>query len=248
MKRLITICLICVLFVVGTAMGDWSPGDPNKWVQLPDVNGWDVRAMSPTVLADDWQCPLSGPVTDIHWWGSWKGDNEGTIENFNIGIYSNIPATSDLPSKPGELLWNGAVYGIDRVPRGREGWYNPDTGEYIQNDHAQYFQYNVVDIVNPFVQTEGTIYWLSITANVVPELMDPCDPSKGYKQWGWKSSIDHWGDKAVYGHPSTNPGDWLPLVDPVTGGAIDLAFVITPEPATICLFGLGALSLFRKKR
>ena len=45
--------------------------------QLPDPNGWDVKADGGLCLADDWQCDGTGPVRDIHFWGSWKGDVVG---------------------------------------------------------------------------------------------------------------------------------------------------------------------------
>jgi len=75
MKRL-TLISLCVLFVSGTALADWDPADPAKWVQLPDLSptGIDVYATNPKVLADDFLCTQTGLITDIHIWGSWLGD------------------------------------------------------------------------------------------------------------------------------------------------------------------------------
>lgn len=43
--------------------------------------------------------------------------------------------------------------------------------------------------------------------------------------------------------------DWRPLIDPINGESLDLAFVITPEPATIGLLAVGAgMALLRKRR
>jgi len=73
MKRLILISL-CVVFVCGTAVADWIPTDPAKWVQLSDLEptiGMDVYATYPKVLADDFLCTEPEPITDLPIWGSW---------------------------------------------------------------------------------------------------------------------------------------------------------------------------------
>ncbi len=57
--------------------------------QLPDPGGWDV--VFSTWLADDWQCTETGPVSDIHFWVSWKNDFPGAINRVSVKIYSNDP-------------------------------------------------------------------------------------------------------------------------------------------------------------
>lgn len=63
--------LLCVLALAAPALADWEPGDGHKmhFPQLPDPDGWDVRA-SALCMADDWLCTETGTVDDIHWWGS----------------------------------------------------------------------------------------------------------------------------------------------------------------------------------
>ena len=82
-----------------------------------------------------------------------------------------------------------------------QGWYDPLTGEIIFNDHQTYYQYNITDIPDPFIQQEGQIYWLELCADVE-------DPENTH--WGWKSSENHWEDDAVwrYGEP------WRDLFEP----------------------------------
>jgi len=36
---------------------------------------------------------------------------------------------------------------------------------------------------------------------------------------------------------------WIELRDPITGESLDMAFVITPEPATLALLALGGLGV-----
>ena len=104
-----------------------------------------------------------------------------------------------------------------------QGWFDPITPEYFENDHQTFYQYNfivpkaVMDTTE-FRQQEGTIYWLEFCMSVE----DPLNTA-----WGWKSSLDHWEDVAVYRGPG--PETWLPLVDPVYGDSLDLAFVISNE-------------------
>jgi hypothetical protein len=62
--------------------------------------------------------------------------------------------------------------------------------------------------------------------------------------WGWKTSLDHWNDDAVWSVPGTI---WQELRDPATGESLDLAFVITPEPATLSALLLGILALCRRR-
>ena len=181
---------------------DWSVGDPFKmhFPQLPDESGWDVNATVPQRLAEDFLCTESGYINEIHFWGSWKGDNVGDIMYFQFGFYENIPENppGQPYSRPGALLWEMTV-GIDSVevvpvdPPGMEGWYDPSTGEVIPNDHGDYFQYNVCfsDWLPPwdlFHQHQDSIYWLSIMAEVSPV----------GTYWGWKNSREHWMDDAVW--------------------------------------------------
>ena len=61
--------------------------------QLPDPNGWDVSLMQPRIIADDWLCTGTGPVSDIHGWISVQEDADLIAESFNRGIYSERPQT-----------------------------------------------------------------------------------------------------------------------------------------------------------
>ena len=67
-----------VLMAAGAAQAHWDIGDPAKWVQLPDLgelSSLDVHDTHPKMLADDFECTSTDPITSIHIWGSWKGDN-----------------------------------------------------------------------------------------------------------------------------------------------------------------------------
>lgn len=211
---------------------DWNPGDDYKmhFPQLPDPLGWDVDASYvDTVfpynrLADDWMCTESGPVTDIHFWGSWLEDKIGSIVSFSIKIFSDIPADPPtIPySHPGIILWERTFLPDDWMVAGPwegiQGWYDPGEGFFLDDNHYYYWQYNIENIDDPFIQEEGTIYWLSISAIILPT-------TSPQPRWGWKTSLDHWNDDAVHGYWFES--EWTELYEPPAfTSSIDLAFVI----------------------
>ena len=81
MRKLVVLAsIVCAAALTASASGDWVPGDGHKmhFPQLPDEDGWDVKA-SYLCLADDWECSEDGFVRDIHFWGSWKHGEAGQI-------------------------------------------------------------------------------------------------------------------------------------------------------------------------
>ncbi|MEW5924777.1 MAG: dockerin type I domain-containing protein [Candidatus Zixiibacteriota bacterium] len=196
-KYLFPLLAAMFLIFVSPVMADWVPENGHKmhFPQLPDEAGWDVNATQPLVLADDWMCSETGWVKDIHFWGSWKHGITGQILYFVLSIHADIPASQNPSgySMPGQTLWEREIaYFIPRPidPPTLEGWYDPLTGAFFPEDHDAYFQYNVFLEENDwFWQEQGTIYWLNISAVVA-------DPAA--TQWGWKTSLDHWNDDAVW--------------------------------------------------
>ena len=236
-----------VALVVTPVAADWDAGDPHKmhFPQLPDPDGWDVSFLRPMVLADDWKCTGTGPVSDIHFWLSGRGDLPASlIQEIHVSIHCDDRTGSF--SKPGDLLWDAVfpfdTYAVREYGQGEQGWYNPNTGEAVANDHRVIWQANITEIPDPFIQQAGEIYWLDLS--VVPVVPQPP------LEFGWKTSRDPFEDDAVW--MDTGPlgtGQWQELRDPLTGESLDLAFVITPEPATVLLLGLGgALAMLRRRR
>jgi hypothetical protein len=236
------------LLAPGLAQADWSKGDPYKmhFPQLPDPNGWDVNFTQPVVLADDWQCTQSGPVSDIHFWMSVHGGLQPMIQSVHASIHSNVPKDPTQPtsfSHPGGPLWDAdfpatAIRIVLWPEEGPQGWFDPYLREVIQQDHRQIWQVNIVDIPGAFRQNAGEIYWLDLSVA----------PAVGTNMlYGWKTSLQHFEDDAVWSSSAAGMS-WQELRDPITGESLDLAFVITPEPGTIALLGLGAAGLLRRRR
>ncbi len=105
--------------------------------QEPDPLGWDVNAdylydgVSARILADDWMCSETGLIENVRFWGSWQGDNIGTITQFYLYIYSDVPAGVDAPySHPGSYLWGMNLFEGDFTvtevfPSSDQGWFDP---------------------------------------------------------------------------------------------------------------------------
>ncbi|MEE9441754.1 MAG: dockerin type I repeat-containing protein [candidate division Zixibacteria bacterium] len=199
----------------------WDPdtGSDIKMLnpQFPDETGWDVNASWPMTLADDWRCIESGAVKDLHFWGSWLDGNEGKIIAFIFSIHADVPAgAGQLPySHPGDLLWEyrtNLFKATKIMAATEEGYYDPLSGLILPLNHQEYFQYDV-NIPEDlwFMQEEGMIYWLNISA-----ILD--DESTEFTQWGWKSSKNHWNDDAVWGldeePPCLTPTTELPTLCP----------------------------------
>jgi hypothetical protein len=262
----------CFLCAGPAVFADWNENDEHKmhFPQLPDPDGWDVFA-GPLVqddgviiqktLADDWRCSETGYVSDVHIWGSWKHDDIGVIHKVHLSIHEDVPVGADPNveySHPGELLWQGDFSSAELVIRdygsGDQGWYNPNTNEFNRPDHQMFHQINITDIPKPFVQEQGKIYWLDVTVET-----DPVQPGTDGPQWGWKTTLEHFNDDAVWGDSPAfgeSPTLWNELREPSAvglGESLDLAFVITgkpvPEPASglLILMGLSGLALVTRR-
>ena len=244
---LIIISLITVLAITQSfgADCDWNSGDPHKmhWPQEPDLSATGVDiSMYIASLADDFQCSSTGPINDIHMWGSFINDTlppngPGSL-TFEISIYSDIPAQGDILSRPGNRLWTRRFlpgeYTAVMVYDGPEDWYDPPRSRFYSNNHRQAYQYNFCIESNPFIQEEGTVYWL-VVDEIAPENAD-------YK-FGWKTTTRdlQWNDNAVYRIDGYSI--WYEMTYPdeheYKGEIIDLAFVITGGEGSQNLYDWG---------
>jgi hypothetical protein len=217
-----------------------------KFLNPPNVDGGlDVMdSRENDVLADDFLCTSTGPISDIHLWGSWLNNLHGTVTNFWIGIYSDVPAVTNFskgtvtPSHPGLLLWQQPFsfgqYAETPGPTGQEYFYNPTNNMTLGGDtQAWYYCFYPT---NPFVQqgtaANPTNYWLAVRAQLLPEA----------SMFGWKSSLVPYHDAAVWGTVNAvglPNGDWQSMTNPLNNQQIDLSFKLeTPSnspPPVVCI-------------
>jgi hypothetical protein len=258
--------MICIAFSVALTFwispvrADWDPADGHKmhFPQLPNPNGWDVNMTFPKVLADDWRCSETGPVADIHFWFSIEQDDTFIRQiistpgsaTLHTSIHADIPASpAGGFSRPGALLWE-RDFPIAPVPlpghakwrpggTGVQGWYDPNPPVEVRpDDHNLFYQMNVTEIADPFVQQFGTIYWLDLSITL------PTGATQN--KIGWKTSLQHFNDDAVWGD-FPGPVLWNELRDPITQQSLDLSFVITPEPGSLAVLAIGAVGLLRRR-
>ncbi|MFH1278919.1 MAG: GEVED domain-containing protein [Candidatus Eisenbacteria bacterium] len=242
----ITIFLLA-LISAAPALADWDVNDPYKWLQRPDLTpmGIDVNcSMGATgqgfILADDFRCTESGLITGVHLWMSWLNDYvphgfDPTDVTFILSFHFDIPDSESTTgySMPGNVIWYRAFQPGEFTARiwqegSPEGWMNPPEEYWFPADYTCW-QYNFpMGPAGGFFQ-EGTpdnpvVYWLDVQAI-------PGDPEA---RLGWKTSIQHWNDDAVWGI-GNEPyfGPWGELIYPpnheMYGQSIDLAFVIQSE-------------------
>lgn len=260
--------LLCAAAVgmglAAVALADWDLTDPYKMERpmLPDEtqSGRDVLAsyvavdpqqpIFAKIIADDWRCSETGPVTDIHIWGSWLLDNSDPGAVFYLSIYTDNRPPGEY-SRPGQLLKTYVFQPGEYTARVwasgvEEGFLNPNFHEVIGLD-TTIWQYNFfISDPDPLIQEKGNIYWLAVQAKV-----DPLTEAL----FGWKTAVKPlYEDVAVYGDnpaPGVPPLVWSPVYEGVAAPLYyDMAFIITtPEPQTYGLIaglGLGLFGLARR--
>jgi len=205
---------------------------PLKWLQVPEQDDKGVDVSLATPLADDFRCDQSGPITDVHIWGSFFRDvlppeGPGSM-TLTLTIYADVPvsATNDY-SHPGRALWsrtfNPGQYQAANNYSTPEWWHDPVTGLWQPGADTNMYQFDFyIDPTNAFDQVEGTIYWLGVSNNAV----GPANFS-----FGWKTTGPHWNDDACWQDAA---GVWHDLhyggLHPRTPESMDLAFAVSgPE-------------------
>ena len=235
---------------------DWRPGDEYKWVQMPDISetGMDIRCdrndMIPRVLADDFKCIEYGPITDVHFWGSWLNDLKGDIEQIHLSLHQDIPAgeggTYSRPADP--AVWEQDFFPgqfseklYKTLPTGQcEWWWDPYTNTLMPNGDTQVWQYDIPITQFPFIQSgtpnEPVIYWLDVIVILKQVEQGQPQPQFGWKTRDWRTTNfggGHFMDDAVWGWPGgITPWQELryPASHPEAPNSLDMSFVITgPE-------------------
>jgi hypothetical protein len=223
----------------------------SKWLQRPDltVRGIDVNAtdggfVQPSwayILADDYLCTESGKVIEIWIWASWIYDylpngDDPTGAEFTLSFHQDIPDSMSPTgySMPGDVEWYRrfvpgefeAVVWRDNIV---EGFLYPPADYWATSDWTCWLYKFYVPVDEAFYQqgteTDPIVYWLDVQAY----------PYDTYAWFGWKTSIDHWNDAAVWGlGTEPYPGPWGQLIYPAGhpqhGDSIDLAFRLFMDP------------------
>ena len=226
-----------------------DPKSPN-----PVYCGWDETSFSMVpfaapkfelrkIVADDFRCLGTMPITSVHWWGSyedWDSFEPPQIKptSWLIGFWSNVPALpqADLDfSHPQTLLWQFEV-SADRVSEEPVGIDNfPD--KFSDTCFQHLVKLNPDEYFRQAEYRDATtddVFWISIVA-VYPDLILP------KFTWGWKTRPWPWMDDAVTFDRTgeLEPGlSLLPqIISPLSDSAIcgepegyDMAFELDTDP------------------
>lgn len=219
-----------------------------KWEQLPDEteDGIDIRCDrfddNFRIVADDFNCVTTGPITKVVLWGSWMGDAKGEIREIHLSIHSDLPANDPCNQKeysmPKDLLWEKDFQASDINEtlylhnQEAEWFWDPAFGDPPPTQYADYqiWQYDIdIPRSEAFIQQgdpcNPVTYWL----DVYVELDDPMGVNP---KFGWKTSNEHWNDDAVYSMDNGLNWEELryplghPLGGPLDPCSIDLSFRI----------------------
>ena len=240
--------VLTALILIGLASTASARDIPKGVLQLPDMTaGWNLQSQwdlidgEPNIIrADNWRCPDGRIVTDIHWWGSYYFNTDGgnPIDAFEITIYANDP----VENLPGMLLYR-EDFSLAAVS---------ETSFGIDGNAEDVYQYTAY-LTNPFEQTQGDIYWLSIVALT--------EGTKRWPMWGWHTAVNTDIEELLRGSAQSTKDPTSPYLDPPSGpgghaanpwqeAQYDMAFELTtiPEPSLVALFGLGMFAIWTRFR
>ena len=239
MKRKIVGIFVCMLVITTTGItvigtvekkNEFQRNEQNSddliemWTQEPDEQGPEVNICCDQfgaeediirVLANDFECTQTGWIVEIHLYGSWLDDASSNIDEFNLTIYSDIPASESptgysMPNMS-DNLWNYvASSGFYDKPfhtyTDEEMWWDPYTGTH--GEDKEILEYIITIPEDEAFLQQGTeenpiIYWLAVHAKV---------DSEGYR-FGLTSSYPHLLDDSVM-RDYENPYNWTELYYP----------------------------------
>jgi hypothetical protein len=188
-----------------------------KWSQPPyelepGVSlGWDEKSTSGglQIVADDWLCTTTQPVTGVHWWGSYIGWTEpvpapDAPESFQIGIWNDVPSGINAPfSHPGTMIWEYIVprAELNETYAGMDELTSPQLS-------SSFFKYDLnLPQSDWFFQGPGeNIYWLSVTAIYPGNSPSPFT-------WGWTTRPYFYNDEAIVIYQPTAPTPGMPFIE-----------------------------------
>jgi hypothetical protein len=249
MKRVTTLISLCalVLAFAPAALADWD--HPVKWDQLDPISGQYAWAqLSSQITADDFICDETGWITDIELIGDPYAQLAGTA-TLRITFWTDVPATGDDESHPGDILWDITVNPADAADPLALGW--KKVTDYVPIGTESKIKIDLPED-DWFLQTEGNVYWIGIQGppGFMWAVLDQDAPIWGDDAVTWANGAPGWvhygweDDGILQTYEGTLPVDWL--------GSAGLSFRLTgtvPEPTSVALVTLGsALVVLLRRR
>ncbi|MFN0136519.1 MAG: hypothetical protein ACKVS9_10445 [Phycisphaerae bacterium] len=177
-----------------------QPWTPPRASFTSKVRSCQQPSPFPLIAMDDWICGASGRISRITWWGTLNTPAQAQ-RPFYIAVYGNT-AGACVPNLQDQRFQACLV---------------PDYVKYVGTDCQQRRVYRMsaaMPATNPFVQQQGTHYWLQISE------ADEQSVQFNVENFRWSGHRDIKNCRAVQAPPQ-----WIqPLIDPCDQQPDDLAF------------------------
>ena len=179
-----------------------QPWTPPRAAFTSRVISCEQPSPFPQIAMDDWICGASGRITRVTWWGTLNTPLQAQ-RPFYIAVYGSA-ATACVPN-PADLQFQICVV--------------PDYAKYVGTDCQQRRVYRMsaaLPATNPFVQQQGTHYWLQISE------ADQQSVQVNVENFRWSGHRQIQNCRAVQAPPA-----WIqPLIDPCDQQPDDLSFAL----------------------
>jgi hypothetical protein len=198
------------------------------WFNQPDVPSDCPEVFGPVMVADDFLCNSSEPITALRWWGSFEDWQDDTVPQanlptgFHLTIWTDVPAGVDADySHPGQVIWENYCdtydvnfFGWEHDPRSQEA--NLAKFEFYQELSPRDYWYQPNDV---------NTYWLGIMA-----IYD----QKPNSVWGWETRPHYYNDDAIrlFARPEPDTNYPPEVFEPVEfdSNSWDLSFELISNP------------------
>jgi hypothetical protein len=136
------------------------------------------------ILADDFRCTSSGPVTNIVILGSWFYDTLPEKQPaLTVSIWSHNPGAGGTPPSPGTELWSGTTSKVRVYSSGpNRAWWQYVATPPFAGTQAGLYEYTLTaGRTTGLFLDANTTYWLSLAVDLKPG-------PESFPQLGWRTT------------------------------------------------------------
>lgn len=267
MKARVVVCLTLALLALlsVSAQADWQ--HDIKWDQMQPRNYYGEESTITdevdALIADDFLCAETCWITGLEFLGSLVTYGPGQVDSFRITFWTDVPATSEDESHPGQLLYDETFGPADPGDPLHLGW---RATEHTVDQYFHSYRYKLNIPEHLWFLQEGTssspvVYWVGIQGiggrnaeffwAFLQRQAHPWGGDAAYSaqcfgidpwaNWGWEPDQPY----APRTYEGARPYGWLSA-----NMAFSLSGVV-PEPTSLgllCLIGLLVVRRCARRR